>query len=46
MVLEILADEVEHEDDLQIMLEDFKSVKFAQGLLKNNLEFLYSNCDK
>jgi bacterioferritin len=29
MVLEILADEVEHEDDLQTMLEDFKSVKFA-----------------
>jgi bacterioferritin len=29
IVLEILADEVEHEDDLQTMLEDFKSVKFA-----------------
>ena len=29
MVLEILADEVEHEDDLQTVLEDYKSVKFA-----------------
>lgn len=29
MVLEILADEVEHEDDLQTILEDYKSVKFA-----------------
>lgn len=29
MVLEILADEVEHEDDLQTILEDYKSVKFT-----------------
>ncbi len=30
IVVQILADEVEHEDDLQSILEDFEDMKFAQ----------------